>query len=175
MGLETGTYISSLNASNPTSGDNASQGDDHIRLIKSTILATFPNLTGAVTPTQDEINVIDGSINGTWTPTITAQSGTITSSTLTAATYTRIGRQVTASATFTITNAGTATQSLYVTLPFTNMAQAMVGSGYEGASTGNLLWVLVGAGDNKMQIRNYNNTTCIATNAQIIATVTYFV
>lgn len=56
MGLETGTYISDLNASNPASGDAKSQGDDHIRLVKSTILATFPNITGAVTKTHTEIN-----------------------------------------------------------------------------------------------------------------------
>lgn len=57
MGLETGTYISDLNASNPVGAtDPKSQGDDHIRLIKSTILATFPNLTGAMTKTQAELN-----------------------------------------------------------------------------------------------------------------------
>lgn len=42
MALETGTYISSLIASNPTAGDNSGQGDDHIRLIKSILLNTFP-------------------------------------------------------------------------------------------------------------------------------------
>lgn len=60
MGLESATYISGLNASNPTSSDNASQGDDHIRLIKSTLLSTFPNVTGAVTPTHTELNYVDG-------------------------------------------------------------------------------------------------------------------
>jgi hypothetical protein len=60
MGLETGTYISSLNAANPVTGDNKTEGDDHIRLIKSTILATFPNITGAVTATHTELNLIDG-------------------------------------------------------------------------------------------------------------------
>ena len=34
MGLETGTYIDSLNSSNPTAGDAVSEGDDHLRLIK---------------------------------------------------------------------------------------------------------------------------------------------
>jgi hypothetical protein len=56
MGLETGTYISSLNSANPVTGDNKTEGDDHIRLIKSTILATFPNITGAVTPTHTQLN-----------------------------------------------------------------------------------------------------------------------
>ena len=60
MGLETGTYIDSLNSSNPTAGDSVGQGDDHIRLIKSTVKATFPNLTNAVTSTQSELNILDG-------------------------------------------------------------------------------------------------------------------
>lgn len=58
MGLETGTYISDLVESNPTATDPKSQGDDHLRLIKSALKATFPNLTGAVTVTQDDINDI---------------------------------------------------------------------------------------------------------------------
>ena len=56
MGLETGTYIDSLNASNPTTSDNVAQGDDHLRLLKSTIKASFPNVTGAVTATHTAIN-----------------------------------------------------------------------------------------------------------------------
>lgn len=56
MGLETGTYISSLNSANPTTGDNKTEGDDHIRLIKSTILASFPNITGAMTATHGALN-----------------------------------------------------------------------------------------------------------------------
>ena len=60
MGLETGTYIDSLNSSNPGATDSVAQGDDHIRLIKSTVKATFPNLTGAVTSTHTEINLLDG-------------------------------------------------------------------------------------------------------------------
>jgi len=60
MGLETGTYIDSLNSSNPTAGDAVSEGDDHLRLLKSTVKATFPNLSGAVTSTQAELNLLDG-------------------------------------------------------------------------------------------------------------------
>ena len=52
MGLETATYINGLNSANPTGGDGKSQGDDHIRLIKAVLLATFPNITGAVGASQ---------------------------------------------------------------------------------------------------------------------------
>lgn len=45
MGLETSTYISGLTSSWPPSGDPKSQGDDHLRLIKGVLQATFPNAT----------------------------------------------------------------------------------------------------------------------------------
>ena len=61
MALETGTYISDLVSTNPVHAtDDVSQGDDHIRLIKSTLLATFPNITGAVTVTHGELNLLGG-------------------------------------------------------------------------------------------------------------------
>ena len=60
MGLETGTYIDSLNSSNPAAGDPVNEGDDHIRLVKSTVKATFPNISGAVTSTHTELNLHDG-------------------------------------------------------------------------------------------------------------------
>lgn len=57
MGLETGTYISDLNANNPVNAtDVVGEGDDHLRLIKSTLLNTFPNVTGAVTLTHTQLN-----------------------------------------------------------------------------------------------------------------------
>ena len=60
MALESGTYINSLNVSNPAATDGLGQADDHMRLIKSTIKSTFPSITGAVTTTQAELNVLDG-------------------------------------------------------------------------------------------------------------------
>ena len=60
MALESGTYINSLNASNPVATDGLAQADDHLRLIKSTILSSFPGVTGAVTSTHAELNLLDG-------------------------------------------------------------------------------------------------------------------
>ena len=60
MALETGTYISDLVATNPVVGDNASEGDDHIRLIKSAVKTTFPNVSGAITATHTELNYTVG-------------------------------------------------------------------------------------------------------------------
>lgn len=60
MALESGTYINSLVATNPVATDGLAQADDHMRLIKATIKATFPSITGAVTATHTEINHLDG-------------------------------------------------------------------------------------------------------------------
>lgn len=58
MALETGTFISDLVATNPTGSDPLAFADDHLRLVKSTIKATFPNISGAVTKTHAEINAL---------------------------------------------------------------------------------------------------------------------
>ena len=47
MSLESATYVSELSASNPAASDVRAQGDDHLRLIKSTLQATFPNASKA--------------------------------------------------------------------------------------------------------------------------------
>lgn len=60
IGLEVATYISDLVVTNPVSSDLASTGDDHLRLIKSAIKTTFPNISGEVTPTHTELNYVDG-------------------------------------------------------------------------------------------------------------------
>jgi microcystin-dependent protein len=54
--LETATYISDLVTSNPAASDGMNNADDHMRLIKAAIKTTFPNITGAVTATQAQIN-----------------------------------------------------------------------------------------------------------------------
>lgn len=71
MALETGTYIDSLVATNPTATDALAQADDHLRLIKATIKATFPSITGAVTLTHTQINDLQ-SLQGV----LSAPSGT---------------------------------------------------------------------------------------------------
>lgn len=75
MGLEVATYIDGLVISNPAGTDDRSQGDDHIRLVKSVIKNTFPNITGPITLTQAQINAIQGNLVpvgfiGMWSGTI---------------------------------------------------------------------------------------------------------
>lgn len=82
-GLETGTYISDLVATNPLSSDLASTADDHLRLIKSTVKATFPNINNAITVTDEQINAVGasgvtGAANPTGTTGLAAVNGSAT-------------------------------------------------------------------------------------------------
>lgn len=61
MGLETATYIHELDSSNPVgASDPKGQGDDHLKLIKSTLQNTLPNIEGEVTASHTELNILDG-------------------------------------------------------------------------------------------------------------------
>lgn len=56
MALESASYITGLNVANPSSTDTVSQADDHLRLIKSVLKNTFPNLDQPVLATPAQIN-----------------------------------------------------------------------------------------------------------------------
>ena len=60
MTVESATYIADLNVSNPANTDQKSEGDDHIRLIKSVVKTTLPNLDGAVSATDTELSMLSG-------------------------------------------------------------------------------------------------------------------
>ena len=76
MTVETGTYINSLNASYPPETDALSEIDEHLKIIKSTIKATFPNVDAAVTATPTELNkstaIVSDGTNATFNTGITA-------------------------------------------------------------------------------------------------------
>lgn len=83
MPLESAIYIPDLDSANPAATDLLSQGDDHIRLIKAVLQATFPNFVGAaVTLTEADINGLSALISGGGVPTGTialwyGSSGTV--------------------------------------------------------------------------------------------------
>jgi hypothetical protein len=63
MALEdlTGTkYLDALVITNPVTTDFKNQGDDHIRGIKNVLKKTFANITGAVTATHTQLNLLTG-------------------------------------------------------------------------------------------------------------------
>lgn len=65
MTVESVTTINDLDPLNPAGTDGKSEGDDHIRNIKTGLKQTFPNIAGPMTATHDELNYLDGPIPGT--------------------------------------------------------------------------------------------------------------
>jgi microcystin-dependent protein len=62
VALETFNFLDSLVPANPPVSDGVVQGDDHIRGIKLALKNTFPNITGAVTATQADLNDLVGGV-----------------------------------------------------------------------------------------------------------------
>ena len=83
MGIESATFVTQLVDTNPTSSDNANQGDNHLRLIKTTLLNTFPNITGAVTVSHTDLNTVTGKLDktgGTLTGPLAGTTGSFSGS-----------------------------------------------------------------------------------------------
>lgn len=57
---ESATYIADLDATLPAAATSPISADDHIRLLKSVLRASFPNISGAVTASDAELNIADG-------------------------------------------------------------------------------------------------------------------
>lgn len=111
---------------------------------------------------------------GTWTPTIAASTGTITSYTVNSATYTRIGRVVAINFNFTITNNGSGTGVLFVTgLPFNvTAANSAMGATREIAVIG-LAGVVYPSSTTQLVIVDYKNAYLGGTNHQIVGSLSY--
>lgn len=61
MTVEAANYIASFDTSLPASGDQKSEGDNHLRLIKSVLKTQFPNFgTAAMTASHTELNYMVG-------------------------------------------------------------------------------------------------------------------
>lgn len=109
----------------------------------------------------------------TWTPTISAQTGTITTASSSNARYIAYGKTIHWNLTITVTTAGTGTDALRFTLPVTARAATMyIGNGRETASTGFQLQVYTGT-TTLGHIFKYDNTTIIASGRTIIVSGTY--
>lgn len=66
MTVEAATYIDTLDASLPASADFVYEGDDHMRLIKSVLKASFPNIDAPVTATPANLNAAGQARDGSW-------------------------------------------------------------------------------------------------------------
>jgi hypothetical protein len=67
MTIESVTYIDDLNTANPAAGDAKSEGDDHIRNIKTALKNTFPNVDGAISATDNDLSRVAGANAATLT------------------------------------------------------------------------------------------------------------
>jgi len=112
--------------------------------IDSAGLATFSNgiavTTGGIKfpepqSASADANTLDDYEEGTFTPTITAAAGAVTTSSA-SGTYTKVGRMVNATFDITITTNGTGAGTLNSTLPFTGIATNSYATGREVAAIG---------------------------------------
>jgi len=58
MGIEVANYVDQLVATNPLASDPKSEGDDHLRLLKTVLKQSFPNIGGAVSLTHTRMNLL---------------------------------------------------------------------------------------------------------------------
>lgn len=58
MPAESANYISQLVKTKPTGGESISEGDDHLRVIKTAVIQSFPNVNSAVTSSPAELNAV---------------------------------------------------------------------------------------------------------------------
>ena len=116
--------------------------------------------------------LLDDYEEGTWTPTITSSAGTITSSIVYSAQYTKIGRAVTLNLQFAIIDNGTGSGSISVTgAPYTAYI-ATAGTLYN-SSTG--LMGVASITSTTMSLRTATNTYPVATGQTTQLSITYIV
>ena len=60
MPAENAQYISQLVKTKPTGGESISDGDDHLRAIKTAVHQSFPNISSQVDATPDDLNAVSG-------------------------------------------------------------------------------------------------------------------
>jgi hypothetical protein len=111
--------------------------------------------------------------NAAWTsftPVVTAASGSITSYTASAA-YTRIGKLCVMRFTIDVTTAGTAGGAMLVTMPFNAVPGVQMGVARETAAVGFMSSVTVA--QTRLEINKYDNTTPFGSGYSTSGTVNY--
>jgi hypothetical protein len=104
---------------------------------------------------------------------VTSEFGTIGTTTVTSATYTKIGRLVSINFDISIITAGTGSGSLLVSVPF-NIGEEACGAGRETAIVGNMCQVFRQSAT-AVGVRFYNNLTPIANLNRFFCSYTYSV
>lgn len=131
----------------PTSGSNANPG------FRALVAADFP---GTWT---------------TWVPTISASSGSITTSSAVAR-YQQFGKTVFISIAITVTTNGTGAGNLQCTLPFTSQSIAAF-SAVETVNNGSACSAYISASGTTVRINTYNNTYPVTSGSIILVCGSY--
>lgn len=126
--------------------------------------------SGSGTMTSELLNDYE---EGTWTPTVTAETGTIGATVVNSANYTKIGRLVSVTFDITITSAGTGTGGLKLSLPFSCVAGSTAGATREYQTTGYMGQVFRFDATNVL-VYNYLNITVISAGNKVMGGYTYF-
>lgn len=130
---------------------------------------TFP----AVQQPSSSLYTLDDYREGTWTPTVTAAAGAITSYTAQGS-YTKIGNLVCATVIINITNKGTGLGALIASLPIAPAVISVSGSSLETAVVGLGGKAYVPNGDPNVYITDSVNGSYIQNGYNVIATVSYY-
>lgn len=168
----------------PTNGSE--DGRIELRTVRggtATLIAAFDGTAGldltigrlkfpAVQNASTDANTLDEYEEGTFTPTVTATSGTFTTVSATLK-YTKIGNVLNFQTVVDITTVGTAANAILVTLPFTPANSAVI-KGREVLVVGSTCHGTI-AGSALMEILKYDNTSIIGTGHRIVMSGQYFV
>ena len=134
---------------------------------------TFPATQSA----SSDANTLDDYEEGTWTPTITAGSGSYTTVANQAGSYTKIGRMVTLKWYFVVTNKGTGAGSVNISnLPFASNASAgnfYAGSGYDTSQ--GIGQVTAMTTTTSIDVYKYDGTDPVVVSRGQVGQITYFV
>ena len=131
---------------------------------------TFP----ATQVASSDVNTLDDYEEGTFTPTVSATAGTLTTTTVNSATYTKIGRLVSVSVDISVVNIGTASGLLLFSLPFNQVADSNVGVLRELGATGQMGQIIYQSAT-QAAVALYNNGTIIVNGYRFRGTYTYTV
>jgi len=136
---------------------------------------TFPATASA----SSDANTLDDYEEGTWTPTVTPSSGSLTAYT-SSGVYVKVGKLVTITGDFQLITVGTASGTVSVGgVPFNGTGPSTayriaIGSGSEDALTGVAYQVVLGGGGNNILLRTSTGATITWTNGYgYIFTITY--
>jgi hypothetical protein len=141
----------------------------NIKLSGNVVVASGQGIDFSATSGTGTSELLADYEEGTWTPVVAAGVGSLTSYTIQTGDYTKVGNIVTATFKFTITNNGTGSVFLTMTLPFTSSNESM-GTTREN-TVGNQGNVRTSGASSF--ILQYNGLYPVTTGSVVVGTVTF--